>query len=80
MWNNCNCNMNTEEKSGCGCTSMLVVFIFNIIVGGVSVDYILSWFSKDIPTIADIVIGLFVAEISVPVAIVGWILKLCGVF
>ena len=72
--------MDMEEKSGCGCTSMLVIFIFNIIVGGMSVDYILSWFSKDVPTIADMVIGLFVAEFSVPVAIVGWILKVCGVF
>jgi hypothetical protein len=40
----------------------------------------LSWFGKDIPIIADIIIGLFVGEVSIPVAIIGWILKICGVF
>jgi len=47
---------------------------------GWSVDYILSWLSKDIPFIGDMVIGLFAGTVSIPVAIVGYILKLFGVF
>jgi hypothetical protein len=54
--------------------------ILNLTVGGWSVDAILSWFGKDIPFLADTVIGLFVAELSIPVAIVGSILKAFGVF
>lgn len=69
-----------NEKGNCGCIIYLVLVLFNIFIGGISVDYILSWFGKDIPNIADGVIGLFVGEISVPIAIIGWILQACGVF
>lgn len=58
----------------------LVLVIINLVVGGWSIAEILSWFGKSIPFIFDIIIGLILAEISVPVAIVGWILRICGVF
>ncbi len=59
---------------------IFLVVILNITVGAWSVNQILSWFGKNIPMWADAVIGLFVGEFSIPVAIVGWILKLCGIF
>lgn len=69
-----------KKKSGIGCLLYIILVIFNLIVGGLSIDYILSWFSKDIPFIGDAVIGLFLGEFSVPIAIVGWVLRLCGIF
>lgn len=61
--------------------SMLLMYLVcSIAIGGWSVNEILSWFNKDIPFIADIILGLIVASVSIPVAIVGWILGSCGVF
>ena len=53
------------ENSKIGCFGYILVALFNIIIGGLSVNYILSWFGKDIPFIADMAIGLFVAELIV---------------
>lgn len=52
------------------------------IINGLGINYILSYFSEDIPFIVDILIGIFVSVISIPVAIIGWIwiLRLCRVF
>lgn len=66
----------TLMGSQLGC--FLIVLAFNIVVGAWSVDYILSFFGKDIPIFADILIGLFVAQLSVPVAIAMWLLRLFG--
>ena len=66
----------TIISSGC----WILVFVFNAMIGGWSVWEILSWFGKSIPFGWDMVIGLFTAEISVPVAIIGAILKHFGVF
>lgn len=63
-----------------GCSGIILVSILNIIIGSWSIDEILSWFGKDIPWIADAIIGLFTAELSIPVAIVGKILRAFGVF
>jgi hypothetical protein len=65
---------------GIGCFVLIIVVAINLTIGAWSVNQILSWFGKDIPIIADIIIGLFVGEVSIPVAIIGWILKICGVF
>jgi hypothetical protein len=75
-------NNSVSDKAICGvnCGCIIVILIINLFAGAISVNYILSWFDKYIPLWADAIIGLFVAEISVPVAIVGWILKICGVF
>lgn len=72
--------MSRKSEATLGCLPVILVLLFNLSIGGWSVSYILNWFGKDIPMLADVVIGLFVAEISVPIAVVGWILKLCGVF
>jgi hypothetical protein len=62
----------------CGCYT--AIFLFNLFIGGWSVNYLLQLFGKDIPFLADILIGLFVAEFSIPVAVVVAILKSFGVF
>lgn len=68
------------EEVKIGCLGWLMYAVGSGVISGLSVDYILSWFSKDIPFIADMIIGIFVSAISMPVAIVGWILRLFGVF
>jgi hypothetical protein len=71
--------MSSKAKLPCGC--YIAILIFNLLIGGMSMDYLLEVFlSKNIPFLADCVIGLIVAEISVPVAIVTWILKAFNVF
>jgi len=67
-----------SNKVGCGI--YLFVLILNITVGTWSVIEILSWFGKSIPLIANLIIGLFVGEFSIPVAVVGYLLKVFGVF
>lgn len=58
----------------------IFILLLNLAVGGWSVNEILSWFGKDIPFIADSVIGLFAGEFSIPIAIIGKILMVFGVF
>jgi hypothetical protein len=59
---------------------VVIIPLANIFLGGWSVDTILSWFGKDIPFYADAIIGLFIAELSFPIAIIGTILKAFGIF
>jgi len=70
--------LKTTGKTPIGCA--VLVLIFNLLVGGWSVNQILMWFGKDISAWADILLGVFVAQISFPVAVVGWILRYFGVF
>lgn len=70
--------MSKRENSGCGC--LITVLLFNFILGGVSFDYCLWYiFDKNIPWIADVVCGVILAEITVPLMIVCWILNMCGI-
>ena len=55
---------------------ILTTLLFNGIVGGLSVDYISSWFGKNIPMLYDVLIGLVFAEFTIPIAILGWLIKL----
>lgn len=59
---------------------ILFIIAINLTVGAWSVIEILSWFGKSVPLVGSIVIGLFAGELSIPVAVVGWILRACGVF
>jgi hypothetical protein len=69
------------EEPGCaGCGCLIFLFIFNFLIGGWSVHTILSWFGHNIPFIFDTIIGLFVAELAFPIAVIGYILKLFGIF
>ena len=56
-----------------------VIILVNATLGAWSIIEILSWFGKTIPLVASIVIGLIAGEISIPIAIIGWILRICGV-
>lgn len=59
---------------------MLLIVIFNLLVGGWSVNYLLDFFlQKTISTFGAVIIGLFIAEISVPVAVVIALLRHFGV-
>jgi hypothetical protein len=56
------------------------MFLFNLFVGGWSFDYCLfSIFGKDIPFVLDMICGVFTAEVTVPLSIVCFILRLCGI-
>lgn len=62
----------------CGC--YLAIFIFNISVGGWSVNYLLQFFlDKTISFLGAAVIGLFAGELTVPVAVVIAILRFFNV-
>jgi hypothetical protein len=64
-----------ETLVSCGC-----FLIFNLAIGGISVNYLLDYFlGKTIPFLGAALIGLFAAELSVPVAIVVWLLRAFGV-
>jgi hypothetical protein len=68
------------KSSKIGCLAQIIIILLNATVGAWSVVEILSWFGKSIPLIGNVIIGLFAGEISIPVAIVGYILKVFGVF
>jgi len=60
---------------------ILILFLaFNFTLGAWSTDVILSWFGKDIPLFWDGIIGIFSAELTLPIAIIGEILKMLNVF
>lgn len=68
-----NRDRNTVGVFGC----MVTVMILNVILGGVSFHYCLwSIFGKDIPWYGDAVFGLFAGEVTIPLAVVVWILRL----
>jgi hypothetical protein len=66
-----------DENSGtlgsCGC--MIIILILNFFVGGWSVNYLLSVFSHTIPFFWAAVIGTVAGEVSIPAAIVVYILR-----
>lgn len=67
-----------NSLASCGCGLLIVVF--NLFVGGWSVNYLLQFFlAKTIPFFGAMLIGLFVGELSVPTAIVVALLKIFGV-
>lgn len=62
----------------CGCG--ILMLIFNFFIGGWSVNYLLVEFlGKNIPFWGSCLIGMFAGEISVPLAVVVWILKYFGI-
>lgn len=61
-------------------TIYISVLLINITLGAWSVYEILSWFGKSVPLLANIIIGLFTGEFSIPIAIIGYILKCFGIF
>ena len=68
------------KTKNAGCFTVIVILLINLSIGVWSISEILSWFGKSIPLIASVIIGLFAGEISIPIAIIGWVLRICGVF
>lgn len=62
------------------CLAYIIIFAINITIGAWSIIQILSWFGKTIPLLGSIIIDLFAGEVSIPIAIVGCILKAFKVF
>lgn len=58
----------------------VIIGLINIILGSWSVSVLLGWFGKNIPMWADILCGLFLGSITIPVTIVGAGLRAFGVF
>ncbi|WP_125154384.1 hypothetical protein [Clostridium rectalis] len=67
-------------KTKIGCLIFMIVLIINITIGAWSIIEILSWFGKSIPLWSSILLGLFTGEFLIPIAIIGKILRICGVF
>lgn len=71
----------TDRGSSCftvGC--FVLAFLTNIVLGGWSVNYLLlSIFDKTIPFLFSAIIGLFVGEFSVPIAVIVLILRNFGI-
>ena len=71
---------NYKSVTFLGCTVQILMLLVYLVLGTWSSHIVLSWFNKDIPMIADLAIGLVTGSISIPVAIVGYILQVFGVF
>ena len=66
-----------------GCAILLLVLVFNILVGGYATEYTLETWATyvkeavvDVPFLPCALAGLFLGEIIVPLAIATWIIFL----
>jgi hypothetical protein len=65
---------------GGGCSCLLMILIFNLAFGGITFDYVMfSLLGKDVPWYADMFAGTILGEFTVPIAVICWIIRLCGV-
>lgn len=67
-----------NSSGGCGLILMIILLllIFNIFIGGWSIGVILGWIGIKIPFWISGAVGIVAGEFTVPIAIVGSILKL----
>lgn len=71
--------MKEPNQGGC-CGCVVVVFVFNLLFGGLLFDYCLySILGKDIHWAGDMICGFILAEACLPVAAVCFVLRLFGV-
>lgn len=67
-----------KTKVTCGC--YIFILAFNLLVGGLTFDYCLQYiFNKDAPWYIDILCGLFLGEITIPLTLVLWLLDLVNI-
>lgn len=69
--------MSAKSEVDFGCA--VLILLFNLTVGTWSVIYLLEILGKHIGIGWAILIAAFVSEVTIPVAIVVWLLKLAGV-
>ena len=68
--------MNDDTSIGLQCGCGILILIINIIIGTWSVNYLLLTLAgKTIPLIGAILIGMVAGELTIPAAIVVWLLK-----
>ena len=73
-------SIDTVEYIGYQLGCFVIVLMFNVVLGGFSINYLLEFFlNANIPFIADALIGMFTAELTVPIWIVMKILEAFGV-
>lgn len=54
--------------------------LLNFLIGWWLFDYsLMAVFGKDIPWYADVLCGIFIGSALIPVALVCWVMELCGV-
>lgn len=71
---------NSSDGSSAGCGCYIVLLVFNLCLGGWSVNYLLQTFlDKTIPFGWAMVVGLFGGEFTIPAAVVTALLKWLGV-
>ena len=71
--------MEDPKQGGC-CGCIAVFFVFNLLFGGFLFDYCLySILGKNIHWLGDMLCGLVLGEVCLPLAIVCFILRLFGV-
>ena len=64
-----------------GCVVVLVL-LFNFVIGGLATEYVVEYWATyfkgvpiDIPFFVAAIAGLFVAQITVPLAVLTWLLS-----
>lgn len=64
---------------GCACTTLVLLLVVNLLIGGFATEYVAEFWSayfghpKDLPFWIAAVAGLFLGEITIPLAILTWI-------
>jgi hypothetical protein len=72
--------MNSNGIAGESLGGCLLVALVNVTIGAWSVHYCLAFiFNKYVPWYIDVLIALFAAELTIPLAITLWILSFFGV-
>ena len=65
---------------GVGCSLWIGVIILNLTLGAYCFAFSLDFlFGKSVDTSWNVISGLFLGELTIPVAVICWILKLAGV-
>jgi hypothetical protein len=69
-----------KKENGFSCCGCLIVILVNLTLGAWCFSYSLSTiFDKDAPWILDVLGGLVLGELTIPVALICWILTVAGV-
>lgn len=73
--------MSSDSDSGCGCTTLIVILVVNVLLGGLATEYVVefwtAYFGKpmDVPFWAAAIAGLFVGEVAIPLAVLTWLIS-----
>jgi hypothetical protein len=69
-----------HDDTGSGCSALVLLVLLGVTIGSRCFDYSLySIFGKGVPWYADCVAGTVLGSPCIPVAVICWIIRLCGV-